>query len=132
VLALAEFRALGIDFVSCQEALDTSTPMGKAIFTVIGAMAELERNVIRERVVSGLDYARKHGTKSGNAIGRPKAVFDRANVVQLRDDGRSWREIAGMLGVGVGTVRRVHDAGVPKPSPISFAFSGPSKRLVVG
>ena len=132
VLALAEFRALGIDFVSCQEALDTSTPMGKAMFTIIGAMAELERNVIRERVVSGLDYARKHGTKSGNAIGRPKAVFDRGKVAQLRDDGRSWREIADMLGVGVGTVRRVHDAGVPKPSAISSAVSGPSERLAVG
>src|SRR5215469_11184909 len=67
VLALAEFRALGIDFVSCQEALDTSTPMGKAMFTIIGAMAELERNVIRERVVAGLEHARMHGTKSGSA-----------------------------------------------------------------
>jgi hypothetical protein len=53
VLALAEFRTLGIDFVSSQEALDTSTPMGKAMFTIIGAMAELERNVIRERIVAG-------------------------------------------------------------------------------
>ena len=73
VLALAEFKALGIDFVSCQEALDTSTPMGKAMFTIIGAMAELERNVIRERVVAGLEYARRNGTKSGNAIGRAEA-----------------------------------------------------------
>jgi DNA invertase Pin-like site-specific DNA recombinase len=44
VLALAEFRTVGINFVSSQEALDTSTPMGKAMFTIIGAMAELERN----------------------------------------------------------------------------------------
>src|SRR6516162_3039995 len=80
VIALAEFRALGIDFVSCQEALDTSTPMGKAMFTIIGAMAELERNVIRERVMAGLDYARQHGTKSGKAVGRPKRIFDRAEV----------------------------------------------------
>ena len=70
VTALAEFRSLGIGFVSHQEALDTSTPMGKAMFTIIGAMAELERNVIRERVVAGLDYARAHGTKSGT---RPPA-----------------------------------------------------------
>jgi hypothetical protein len=48
VLALAEFKTLGIGFVSCQEALDTSTPMGKAMFTIIGAMAQLERNVIQE------------------------------------------------------------------------------------
>src|SRR5262249_25008644 len=83
VTALAEFRSLGIDFVSCQEALDTSTPMGKAMFTIIGAMAELERNVIRDRVVSGLEYARRNGTKSGAPIGRPKAIFDRAKVSQL-------------------------------------------------
>jgi DNA invertase Pin-like site-specific DNA recombinase len=70
VLALAEFRSLGIDFVSCQEALDTSTPMGKAMFTIIGAMAELERNVIRERVIAGMEYARQHETKSGRGIGR--------------------------------------------------------------
>jgi DNA invertase Pin-like site-specific DNA recombinase len=72
VTALAEFRHLGIDFVSSQEALDTSTPMGKAMFTIIGAMAELERNVTRERIVAGLDHARSKGTKSGAAIGRPR------------------------------------------------------------
>jgi DNA invertase Pin-like site-specific DNA recombinase len=93
VLALAEFRTLGIDFVSSEEALDTSTPIGKATFTIIGAMAELERNVIRERVVAGIEHARVHGTKSGSAIGRPRAVFDRAKVVELRGAGRSWREM---------------------------------------
>jgi DNA invertase Pin-like site-specific DNA recombinase len=131
VLALAEFKALGIDFVSCQEALDTSTPMGKAMFTIIGAMAELERNVIRERVVSGLEYARKHGTKSGKAIGRPKAVFDRAKVGELRDAGESWRDIADLLGVGVGTVRRVYDGGVPKPLTVNSGLSIASQPLTV-
>jgi DNA invertase Pin-like site-specific DNA recombinase len=119
VLALAEFRGLGIDFVSCQEALDTSTPMGKAMFTIVGAMAELERNVIRERVISGLEYARQHGTKSGNAIGRPKVVFDRARVAELRDAGQSWRQIGTALGVAVRTVRRVYNAGVAKPAALS-------------
>src|SRR5215471_8308044 len=116
VLALAEFRTLGIDFVSSQEALDTSTPMGKAMFTIIGAMAELERNVIRERVVAGLEHARNHGTKSGESIGRPRAVFDRASVVELRQAGQTWRQIAAALSVGVATVCRVYDQGVPKPS----------------
>lgn len=51
VLTLEEFRSLGIDFISHQEALDTSTPMGRAMFTIIAAMAELERSVIRERVM---------------------------------------------------------------------------------
>jgi DNA invertase Pin-like site-specific DNA recombinase len=116
VLALAEFRTLGLDFVSSQEALDTSTPMGKAMFTIIGAMAELERNVIRERVVAGLEHARNHGTKSGAAIGRPRAVFDRASVVELRQSGRSWRQIASALGISTGTARTVFKAGVQKPS----------------
>jgi DNA invertase Pin-like site-specific DNA recombinase len=117
VTALSEFRSLGIGFVSHQEALDTSTPMGKAMFTIIGAMAELERNVIRERVVSGLEYARTHGTKSGLAIGRPKAVFDRARVMELRNAGRSWRQISAALGgVAVRTVRRVYNSGVAKPA----------------
>jgi len=115
VLALAEFRTLGIDFVSSQEALDTSTPIGKAMFTIIGAMAELERNVIRERVVAGIEHARVHGTKSGSAIGRPHVVFDRARVIELRDAGRSWREMAAALAVSVRTVRRVYE-GVAKPS----------------
>src|ERR1035437_617111 len=94
VLALAEFKALGIDFVSCQEALDTSTPMGKCMFSIIGAMAELERHVIRERGMSGLEYAKSHGTKSGRAIGRPTAVFLRDGVIRLRADGLPWREVA--------------------------------------
>jgi DNA invertase Pin-like site-specific DNA recombinase len=106
VLGLAEFHSLGIDFVSHQEALDTSTPMGKAMFTIIAAMAELERNVIRERVISGLDYARANGTKSGRAIGRPRAVFHRDQVAVLRAEGLSWGQIAERLGVSTGAVQR--------------------------
>ena len=69
ILALEEFRALGIEFVSYQEALDTSTPMGKAMFTIIAAMAELERSVIRERVLAGVEYAKRNGTRSGKQSG---------------------------------------------------------------
>ena len=106
ILALDEFRSLGIDFVSCREALDTSAPMGKAMFTIIAALAELERGVIQERVISGLEYARQNGTKSGRPIGRPKAIFPRDRVTELRAQGLSGREIAHRLGVGEGTVRR--------------------------
>ena len=111
VSALVEFRSLGIEFVSHQEALDTSTPMGKAIFTIIGAMAELERNVIRERVLSGLAYARARGTKSGKPIGRPRRIFDREEVLRLRQAGATIERIAGQLGLGVGTVVRVLQDG---------------------
>jgi len=107
VLALEEFQSLGIDFISLQEALDTSTPMGKAMFTIIGAMAELERSVIRERVVAGMEYARLRGTKSGKPVGRPRAIFRRDEVRELRSQGVSWRQIARQLGVSPTTVRRV-------------------------
>jgi DNA invertase Pin-like site-specific DNA recombinase len=106
VLALEEFRSLGIDFVSYQEALDTSTPMGKAMFNIIATMAELEHSVIRERVTAGLEYARRCGTRSGRAIGRPKAVFRRDQIPELMAQGLSPRRIARQLGIGEGTVRR--------------------------
>jgi DNA invertase Pin-like site-specific DNA recombinase len=114
VLALEEFRTLGIGFVSQQEALDTSTPMGEAMFAIIAAMTQLERRVIQERVIAGLKHARARGTKSGAAIGRPRLVFDRARVIELRASGQSWRQIAAALSVGVATVRRVYSGGVPK------------------
>jgi DNA invertase Pin-like site-specific DNA recombinase len=106
VLALEEFQSLGIDFISLQEALDTSTPMGKAMFTIIGAMAELERSVIRERVVAGMEYARVRGTKSGKPVGRPRAIFRRDEARELRAQGASWRQIARQLEVSPTTVRR--------------------------
>jgi DNA invertase Pin-like site-specific DNA recombinase len=121
VLALEEFRSLEIDFVSHQEALDTSTPMGMAMFTVIAAMAELERSVIRERVVAGLEYARQRGTRSGRPVGRPKAVFRRDQAPYLRAQGHSLREIARRLGTSVASVRRACQGQTrprkrPKPS----------------
>ena len=108
VLALEEFRALNIDFVSHQEALDTSTPMGKAMFTIIAAMAELERSIIRERVIAGQDYARAHGTKSGKGIARPKVVCRRDHIVEMRLSGSSWRQISKEIGIGMTTARRIY------------------------
>jgi putative DNA-invertase from lambdoid prophage Rac len=72
------------------------------MFTIIGAMAELERNVIRERVVAGLEYARQHGTKSGNAVGWPKRIFDRIEVIRLRNAGLSIERIARQMGLSAG------------------------------
>ena len=95
-----------------QEALETSTPMGRAMFTIIAATAELERDVIRERTTAGFEYARYHRTKSGKPIGRPRAVFRHDQVLQLHGEGISGREIGRRLGVGEGTVRRaLNDPG---------------------
>ena len=81
--------------------------MGKAMFEIVGAMAELERNGIHERVVAGMQCARRHGTKSNNSIGRPKRIFDRDEAIRLRESGLSIEKIAGQMGIGAGTVVRV-------------------------
>jgi len=99
--ALETFRAQGVEFVSFSEQLDTSTPAGKMVFTVLGAVAELERSLIVERVKAGLRNARAKGKR----LGRPSKRVDWAIVAALRSQGASWRVIAGKLGVGVGTCR---------------------------
>ncbi len=92
--ALETFKALGIDFVSFSEQMDTSTPAGKMVFTVLGAVAELERSLIVERVRAGLRNARAKGKK----LGRPRVAVDAARIARLHAQGRSIREIADELG----------------------------------
>lgn len=100
--ALETFKALGIEFVSLSEQVDTSTPMGKMVFTVLGAVAELERSLIVERVKAGLRNARSKGTK----LGRPRAVVDASRIADLRDAGRSWSEICREVKLTKGTAQR--------------------------
>src|SRR5208282_4938126 len=98
--ALETFNALGIQFVSLCEQVDTSTPTGKLVFTVLGAVSEGERNLIAERVRAGLRNARA----KGKTLGRPKKDVDVARINSLRASGHSWRSIAHMLGLSVGKV----------------------------
>src|ERR1700694_961275 len=100
--ALETFKAQGIEFVSFSEQLDTSTPAGKLVFTVLGAVAELERSLIIERVKAGLRNARAKGKK----LGRPRVYPDQHRIIALRAEGLSWAKIAERLGVGEGTVYR--------------------------
>ena len=86
-------------------------------------MAELERSVIRERVVAGLEYARRHGTKSGKPIGRPRAVFDRSAAVRLRAEGKSWGYIALRLKTSVASVRRAWQAATREEVAQSLRLS---------
>jgi len=74
--------------------------MGKMVFTVLGAVAELERNLIVERVRAGLRHARAKGKR----LGRPKKSVDAVRIASLRLAGDSWRTIARKLDVSVGTV----------------------------
>jgi DNA invertase Pin-like site-specific DNA recombinase len=101
--ALETFHALGIEFVSLSEQMDTSTPTGKMVFTVLGAVAELERSLIVERVRAGLRNARAKGKR----LGRPRKIVDVGRITALRAQGLSLRAIASELGVGVGTLYRI-------------------------
>jgi DNA invertase Pin-like site-specific DNA recombinase len=101
--ALETFNALGVAFVSLSESLDTSTPAGRMVFTVLGAVAELERSLIAERVRAGLRNARAKGKR----LGRPRKVLDVLRIATLRARGFGWKKIAAEMGVGVGTLYRL-------------------------
>src|SRR6202051_937314 len=100
--ALDTFRVLGIEFVSLSESLDTATPAGRMVFTVLGAVAELERSLIAERVRAGLRNARAIGKR----LGRPRKIVDASRVATLRAQGRSWRKIARVMECSARTARR--------------------------
>lgn len=102
VRALEEFEFLGVDFISLNESIDTSTPMGKMVFTVLAAVAELERNIIIERVKAGMRRAKQ----GGKHIGRHKVIFDRGKAIELREQGASIRTIAERLDISRETVRK--------------------------
>ena len=107
--ALETFKALGIEFVSLSEQVDTSTPTGKMVFTVLGAVAELERSLIAERVKAGLRNARAKGKR----LGRPRVIVDAARVGALRAHGRTWREITAEMAVSKGSAQRAFSS-LPK------------------
>jgi DNA invertase Pin-like site-specific DNA recombinase len=102
VNALEEFRALGIDFVSLHEGVDTSTPNGRLVFGIFASIAEFERELIRDRVRSGIALAKSHGKR----LGRPRVVVDRLRIATLRKEGRSWAEVCDALGISKGTAQR--------------------------
>jgi DNA invertase Pin-like site-specific DNA recombinase len=107
--ALETFKALGVEFVSLSEQVDTSTPTGKMVFTVLGAVAELERSLIAERVRAGLRNARAKGKR----LGRPRVVVDAARIGSLRAHGRTWREITAEMAVSKGSAQRAFSS-LPK------------------
>jgi DNA invertase Pin-like site-specific DNA recombinase len=106
--ALETFNALGIAFVSLSEQVDTSTPAGKLVFTVLGAVAELERSLIAERVRAGLRNARAKGRR----LGRPRCGVDAAEIKRLRAQGASWRAVGAALGVSAATALYAAGRGV--------------------
>jgi len=100
--ALETFKSLGIEFCSFSEQMDTSTPTGKMIFTVLGAVAELERSLIAERVRAGIRNARAKGKK----LGRPQAAVTDSRLRELLDKNLSFAAIGKQLGCSAATVCR--------------------------
>ena len=103
VTTLEELDSLGIDFMSHENHLDTSTPSGKLVFQVIAAVAEFERDIIVERVKAGMANAKR----KGKHVGRPRIpdqVIEEAR--KLREEGKSWREIGRGLGIDPSGVRK--------------------------
>lgn len=102
VNVLAEFEALGVQFVSATEVFDTTTPQGLLLLHLVSAFAEFERGLLIERTVSGMNAARRRGAR----IGRPRRHVDVDAVRELRGEGVSFDNIAKKLGVGRATIRR--------------------------
>jgi DNA invertase Pin-like site-specific DNA recombinase len=105
VNALQELQALGVRFVAVSQGIDTdeANPAAKLLMHILAAVAQFERELIRERVSAGIKHAKAKGVK----LGRPKRVFDRGKVAEMRAAGASYAAIAKALGVGEGTVVRV-------------------------
>jgi DNA invertase Pin-like site-specific DNA recombinase len=106
VNALAEFNALGVQFISMHEGIDTSTPNGRLVFGIFASIAEFERDLIRERVRSGIANRKAKGLR----IGRKPVAVDPARITALRGQGLSIREIAAQLGCSRSVIHRT----VPK------------------
>jgi DNA invertase Pin-like site-specific DNA recombinase len=110
VNALEEFRSLGVRFVSLHDSVDTTTPGGVLQFQIIGAMAEFERSLIRERVRSGMAHAKA----MGKHVGRPSRQLDTREIARLRAQGLRWSEVSIRIGAGVSTCKRELRKAGPK------------------
>ncbi len=122
VNSLAELEALGVTFVSLKDNLDLSTPAGRLMFQIIGAMAEFERSLIAERVRAGLRNARA----KGKILGRRPVLVDREKVAALRAQGLSWQNVANKLRLSEPVVRRAMKNYSPKSGAFpEMASTGP-------
>jgi len=98
-----ELDALGVDFISYENQIDTTTPSGKLFFTIVAAFAQFEREIIRERVIAGLENAKRNG----KVLGRPRlhdSVIGKAK--DLRSKGMSFRQIGRELSVDESSIRK--------------------------
>lgn len=116
VNALEDLAAYGVAFVSLRDNLDLSTPSGRLMFQIVGAMSEFERALIQERVRCGLRNARAKGKR----LGRPRVLVNPSKVAALRAEGLSWEKVAARLGIGVGTAFRALSKNPPEAGAVSL------------
>lgn len=112
---LNDWTRAGVRVVSLREgqSIDPSTPIGRAVASILAAVAELERDLIRERVRSGVKRAQERGTRSGRPIGRPSRGVDADEVRRRRAAGESWRTIAQAMKAPTATIRRAVSKTTP-------------------
>ena len=118
VNALADLESLGVSFISLKDNLDLSTPSGRLMFQIIGAMAEFERALIQERVRAGLRNARAKGKR----LGRPRVALDARRIAALRNSGASWATICRETGLSRGTAQRAFHS-LPKNPTVTASVS---------
>jgi DNA invertase Pin-like site-specific DNA recombinase len=105
---LGELDGVGCDLYLHQQALDTTTPAGRALFQMLGVFAEFERSMIRCRVKAGLARARLHGTKSGKPIGQKPLARHKVELIRAElERGTGIIKTARLCGTGVSAVQRV-------------------------
>ena len=118
VNALADLESLGVSFISLKDNLDLSTPSGRLMFQIVGAMAEFERALIQERVRAGLRNARAKGKR----LGRPRVALDARRIAALRNSGASWATICRETGLSRGTAQRAFHS-LPKNPDVAPSVS---------
>lgn len=99
VVALEDLNHVGVSFISLRDNLDLSSPSGRLMMHLLGAMSEFERELIKERVVAGIAAARKRGVR----MGRPTRYVSAMKIRALREAGTPWRDVARKMSAGVGT-----------------------------
>lgn len=126
---LAALTSYGVRFIAVSQGIDTdaSNPSSRLMLTILAGVAEFEREIIRERTLSGVRLAKA----SGKTLGRPMRVFRRDEVARLREEGLSWRAIAKQLGVPVSTVVDSFKCTeiVPRKGPVSDGETKPETAV---
>ncbi|MBZ5678229.1 MAG: recombinase family protein [Acidobacteriia bacterium] len=127
------FEKYGIRWISLKEPwINSAGPLRDVVISLVASLAKQEQVRISERVKAGLQRAKRGGTRTGNPIGRPRAVFDRAKARALRDQGLSWHQIAKQLNVSASTVWRActtQEDKLPLPKSEPEVLEGMSQAL---